>query len=421
MARQVISPTIGRSGEDFPRLNGSNFPVWNARIRAALDGQDLLGFIDQEDYDGDSDSSIVDSDDDQDLKPSHPPSPTKSDDLLSDTGTLSSDDGLDADDAKRDDSTSQPKPGSSSGASSDSSSGNSSEAMATDPQSSRSAKPTPPPPVIKSFTETKRDKERRRALLRAQAKKARAKLRAAKKRAARKPSPHERRRMELKTRSFLISTIDDAHVLLVEGCTSAYSIYQKLRDRYEGSTAHGDPYYINHYLMTIKYEDGTDLMAFFLTFERALKAAAEVTGIVMTDEQKSLYLYHAMPSTWRPDLAIWKGSKKFIPYTDLKTNIERKVLDDYAKRKYVIEKGSPETPATASETALQVIANTPHGRDDPPRRSQGCTYCQRPNHAIRDCRVLQKHLRTGNVKEGTVLPENFGIIDRKPRDAHNPF
>ncbi|EGZ21618.1 hypothetical protein PHYSODRAFT_329548 [Phytophthora sojae] len=135
MARQVISPTIGRSGEDFPRLNGSNFPVWNARIRAALDGQGLLGFIDQEDYDGDSDSSIVDSDDDQDLKPPHPPSPTKSDDLLSDTGTLSPDGGLDADDAKRDDSTAQPKPGSSSGASSDSSSGNSSEAMATDPQS----------------------------------------------------------------------------------------------------------------------------------------------------------------------------------------------------------------------------------------------------------------------------------------------
>ncbi|EGZ24629.1 hypothetical protein PHYSODRAFT_325730 [Phytophthora sojae] len=157
MARQVISPTIGRSGEDFPRLNGSNFPVWNARIRAALDGQGLLGFIDQ----GDSDSSIVDSDDDQDLKPSHPRPPN---------------DGLDADDAKRDDSTSQPKPGSSSDASSDSSSGNSSEAMATDPQSSRSAKPTPPPPVIKSFTETKHDKERRRALLRAQAKKARAKL-----------------------------------------------------------------------------------------------------------------------------------------------------------------------------------------------------------------------------------------------------
>ncbi|POM69720.1 LOW QUALITY PROTEIN: Integrase catalytic core protein [Phytophthora palmivora] len=87
-------------------------------------------------------------------------------------------------------------------------------------------------------------------------------------------------------------------------------------------------------------------------------------------------------------------------------------MDDYAKRKYVIGKGSPESVATAGETALQAISNAPNGRDDPPRRSQGCTYCQRPNHFIRDCRVLQKHLRTGMVKEGTVLPTNFGIIER---------
>ncbi|KAG3093356.1 hypothetical protein PI124_g16593 [Phytophthora idaei] len=102
------------------------------------------------------------------------------------------------------------------------------------------------PPVIKSFTEMKRDKEIRRGKLRAQTKKARAKFRAANKPSARKPSAHERRRMERKTRSFLISTIDDAHVLLVEGRTSAFAIYQKLRDRYEGSTNHGDRYCINH-------------------------------------------------------------------------------------------------------------------------------------------------------------------------------
>lgn len=85
--------------------------------------------------------------------------------------------------------------------------------------------------------------------------------------------------------------MDDTHLLLIEGYTTAYSIYQLLRDRYEGSTAHGDPYYINHYLMTIKYEESTDLMTFFLEFERALKSAAKATGIIMKDEQNSLYLY----------------------------------------------------------------------------------------------------------------------------------
>ncbi|POM69494.1 Hypothetical protein PHPALM_14212 [Phytophthora palmivora] len=211
--------------------------------------------------------------------------------------TLPPDGSLDDDDGKHDVGSAQPKSGSSSGALSNSSSSNFSEAIATDSQSSRSAKPDPSPPVIKSFTESNSDKERHRVSLRKQAKKARSKLQSAKKHAACKPSPHKRRRMERKPRLFLISTIDDAHVLLVEGCASAYSMCQTLRDRYEGSTAHGDPYYINYFLMTIKYEEGTNLMAFFLTFERALKVTAQATDIVMTDEQKSIYLYHAMPST----------------------------------------------------------------------------------------------------------------------------
>ncbi|KAE8988140.1 hypothetical protein PR003_g23152 [Phytophthora rubi] len=172
--------------------------------------------------------------------------------------------------------------------------------------------------------------------------------------------------------------------------------------------------------MTLKYEKGTDLVEFFLTFERALKAAAEATGFEMTDEQNCCTSTTPYPARGSP---IWRSGKGFIPYTDLKTTIERKVMDDYAKRMYIIAKGSLESIVTRSETALQVISNAPHGRDEPPRPQSGssCTYCQRPNHAIRDCPVLQKHLRTETVKEGTVLPANFAIIERKPRDNSNPF
>ncbi|POM60539.1 hypothetical protein PHPALM_30594 [Phytophthora palmivora] len=102
-----MSPTIRKSGEYFPRRNGSNFP----------------------------DSTIVDSNDDQDLKHSRPPSPTKSDDLLSDTGTLPQASSLGDDGGKRNGGAAQLNSGSSSGASSDYSSGNSSEAIATDTQS----------------------------------------------------------------------------------------------------------------------------------------------------------------------------------------------------------------------------------------------------------------------------------------------
>ncbi|KAF4137870.1 hypothetical protein GN958_ATG12823, partial [Phytophthora infestans] len=242
--------------------------------------------------------------------------PTPSEALLdSDTGTLPPDDSP-TEDADGDPAGRQPDP-SSSEAPSDSSSGNSS-----DPKAQSNL------PAIKSFADTKREKERRIALLLAKAKQARAKLRAAKKRAARKPSSRDRHCMERKTRCFLISTMDDAHVLLVEGYTSAYAIDQKWRDRYEASSVHGDPYYINHYLMTI--------------------------------------------NSWKPDLAIWKGSKKFIPYTDLKAtanNIER-----------------PESRVTYNETALKTVHNVPDGRDDPAPPANVCTYCQRPNHAIRDCR-----------------------------------
>ncbi|OWY96475.1 Integrase, catalytic core protein [Phytophthora megakarya] len=73
---------------------------------------------------------------------------------------------------------------------------------------------------------------------------------------------------------------------------------------------------------------------------------------------------------------------------------------------------SPESIATASETALQVISNAPHGRDDPPRRAQGCTYCKRQNHAIRDCRVLQKHLRTGTRKP---IDDSNNFPSKQPR------
>ncbi|ETI46667.1 hypothetical protein F442_08892 [Phytophthora nicotianae P10297] len=149
MNRQLMSPTLWRTGEDFPRLNGSNFPVWDASILAALDGQGLLGFIDQDDYDDNSDASSDNSDSESptlpDPKSTQPSSPTSSDTLLSDTGTLHPNYGSDA----AADTAAQPKDSDSgSEAHADSSFGNSSETKT-------SGKTSSSPPVIKSFTETK--------------------------------------------------------------------------------------------------------------------------------------------------------------------------------------------------------------------------------------------------------------------------
>ncbi|TYZ60465.1 hypothetical protein PybrP1_006806 [[Pythium] brassicae (nom. inval.)] len=40
-----------------------------------------------------------------------------------------------------------------------------------------------------------------------------------------------------------------------------------------------------------------------------MKATADATNSIMNDEQKLIYLYHSMPSAWKPSLAIWKGNR----------------------------------------------------------------------------------------------------------------
>ncbi|KAE9099422.1 hypothetical protein PF010_g15205 [Phytophthora fragariae] len=79
---------------------------------------------------------------------------------------------------------------------------------------------------------------------------------------------------------------------------------------------------------------------------------------------------------------------------DLKTNIERKVLGDYAKRKYMAKKGST-SPLRQPARRLSKSSQT--------RLMDATTHL-----------VARK-------ADGTVLPANLAIIDRNPRDYHNPF
>ncbi|KAG3111415.1 hypothetical protein PI124_g9855 [Phytophthora idaei] len=151
------------------------------------------------------------------------------------------------------------------------------------------------PHPIQSFTAKKRDDLKR----------------------AEKLSSKKLRLEEAQAKAFLIKTIDDQHVLMVKDKTTAYEIFQTLCSKYEGAAIHGDPYYIQSYLMALKYEGGADLMSFIIDLEESMKAAAEATNSVLNDEQKSLYLYHSLPSVWKPELAVWKGNQKFIPYEDL--------------------------------------------------------------------------------------------------------
>ncbi|KAG3111379.1 hypothetical protein PI124_g9548 [Phytophthora idaei] len=188
-----------------------------------------------------------------------------------------------------------------------------------------------------------------------------------------------------------MKTIKNTHVRLVKNQTIVYLIFQFICKKCVGAAFHGDPDFIQHYLMGVKYEEVSDLMKFFLKLENAMKAAQEATDSVMTEAQKSIYLFHSMPRSWKDDHRIWKGQRKYIPYEDLKQNIEGKVRDIQAQERHTLSKGSPETSDTKNERAL-VATGPPVQRNHKPNDSDVCSYCDRPRHNIRQCRGPQKDL-----------------------------
>ncbi|KAF1315217.1 hypothetical protein FI667_g16148, partial [Globisporangium splendens] len=167
------------------------------------------------------------------------------------------------------------------------------------PPPSNAAEDSVPPKII-SLAARKREEEEKRA------KKAKVK--------SRKPSASKLRKMEARTRTFLFKTIDNMHVLIVDDQPTAYDVFQTLCHWYQGTKAHGDPYWIQHYLMEIKYEEGSDVTRFFLDLEEAMRNTSDATSSTMNGEQKSIYLYHSMTAEWKMSLNIWKGNRKFIPF-----------------------------------------------------------------------------------------------------------
>ncbi|KAG3101892.1 hypothetical protein PI125_g14317 [Phytophthora idaei] len=135
------------------------------------------------------------------------------------------------------------------------------------------------------------------------------------------------------------------------------------------------------------------------------------------------------PNGVEPELAVWKGSRKFIPYEDLKRHIETKVQNEQARNRYVLRQGTPGSKEDRAEKALRALAPIPM-----PAALQAsakteiaavstlkCTYCHRSNHDTVDCYILQRHLRDGQVKAGTVLPANFKLEKPQSSQCQHPY
>ncbi|EGZ09906.1 hypothetical protein PHYSODRAFT_338620 [Phytophthora sojae] len=164
---------------------------------------------------------------------------------------------------------------------------------------------------------------------------------------------------------------------------TAYEIFATIRERYEDKSLHGDPYYIQSFLMKLKYKEGTDLTLFFLKLEQTLHACSVSTNSSLSDEQQSIYLYLAMPTSWRNDLQIWKGTRKFIPVLKLLYKLPKRIP-------------TCRLPSSRQTTGVTIV------------------------RARTTCRVLQRDLLAGRVKGGTVPPENFSVNvpNRGPTNSH---
>ncbi|OWY93912.1 hypothetical protein PHMEG_00036516 [Phytophthora megakarya] len=113
-----------------------------------------------------------------------------------------------------------------------------------------------------------------------------------------------------------------------------------------------------------------------------------------------------MPMSWKDDLRNWKGQRMYIPYEYVKQSTEGKVRNLQAQERSTLVKGTAETPATKGERALVTTGpSTLHAQDRD--NANICSYCDHPRHNIRQCHGLEKDLRDGRVKAGTVLPANF--------------
>ncbi|GMF45787.1 unnamed protein product [Phytophthora fragariaefolia] len=90
-----------------------------------------------------------------------------------------------------------------------------------------------------------------------------------------------------------------------------------------------------------------------------------------------------------------------------------------AQERYSLARGTPDTQATKSERALITPASDVTALAiEIPAPTTICSYCQMPHYIIRQCRGLQKDLREGTVKEGTLLPASFERRGVNTRRSH---
>lgn len=238
-----MSPTQAlRHPEEHSRLFTSNFEIWKTRVTAALEGEGLLGFTPKPNYNGDpgldSESEMLEEAnkyfDQLEISSASNPSPSLSVDPAAASGSVN-------------------------------------ENADTEMQEADL-------PVVQSFTDMKKDEFKRAVKIKATYMK-------------------KLRTKEAQANAYLVKTLDDTNIRLLQGKTTVFEIFQMICSRYENTSVHGDPYWIQDFLTKFRYEEGTDVTTFF-ELEKATKAISESTESAMSNQQRSIYPYHVLPGAW---------------------------------------------------------------------------------------------------------------------------
>ncbi|KAG3032201.1 hypothetical protein PC128_g4444 [Phytophthora cactorum] len=185
-------------------------------------------------------------------------------------------------------------------------------------------------------------------------------------------------------------------------------------------------------------KEGEPMDEFITRWGMVVREFMDVTGVKLTDSYLSAMFEHALPRKWRSTVTSWRGSRPFIPVTELK----EKAIAEEKLRCNSSDPAKKSVPANARNKSLssQPRENTTSKsfRDLSSARTvreEFCFYCFKGNHTFPQCKYLRNDINTGNThnnrsqfscratekRTSTMVQElEAYVTEKKPPTAHRP-
>ncbi|KAG3136250.1 hypothetical protein PI124_g18582 [Phytophthora idaei] len=147
-------------------------------------------------------------------------------------------------------------------------------------------------------------------------------------------------------------------------------------------------------------KEGKPMDEFITRWGMVVREFMDVTGVKLTDSYLSAMFEHALPRKWRSTVASWRGSRPFIPVTELK----EKAIAEEKLRRNSSDPAKKSVPANARNKSLssrpRENTTSKSFRDLSSARTvreEFCFYCFKGNHTFPQCKYLRNDINTGNT------------------------